>query len=285
MKLLEAVYLLFFSQTQEEEGDLEERVSEGISRCEALIQKIRNFNRSVPLGDLLKVMHEDPFFSVSTSAGGEDWFYNFHRFWENVLAEKMRIYSREKTLADHVSELLRYWDVPVLEYVRGYPLTDRLTVYPSSLASLGTFYNENFQKVLYYPMKIILVDGSFYKKNNREEYERTFQDMTKIGERLRWFEQHISPDGDAGGKIRDIGREFLGDEEALEREMLKVYNGINREAQTIVEDSLRCFESMGKLMNGVVLGNGGTYDTLSNLPELGGRNNEELRQSIVKAGG
>jgi len=37
---------------------------------------------------------------------------------------------------------------------------------------------------------------------------------------------------------------------------------------------------MGKLMNGIVLGNGGTYDTLANLSELGGRGNDELRQSI-----
>ncbi len=283
VKLLEAVFLLYCSQVSSTEESLEERVEAGISRCEALIQKVRNFNRAVPLADILKVILEDPFYSAGTAAGGEDWFYFFNQHWQDVLSDRMRIFIREKTLEDHVNELLRYWDIPVLSYIKGYPQQDRLVAFSCSLAALATFNSENFQKVLYFPMKIILVDGNFYKKNNREEYERVFQDLVKISERLRWFEHYLSPEGDAGKKIMEAGREFRGGEEELGRQMLLIYNGINRDALTIVEDSIRTLRAMGKLMNGIVLGNGGTYDTLSNLSELGGGSSEELRQSIVNA--
>jgi hypothetical protein len=283
VRLLETVFLLYYSQILTDEGALEEKVEEGIARCEALIQKIRNFCQAVPLADILKLIHEDPFYSVGTASGGEDWFYCFNQYWQDVLADKMRVFNREKTLEGHVSELLRYWELSVLNPVRGYPPQDRLTAFSNSLAALITFYDENFQSRLYFPMKIILVDGNFYKKNNREEYERVFQDIVKIPERIRWFEQRISPEGDAGKKVVEAVREFKADQDELDRRLVTIYNAINRDALTILEDSMRSLWAMGKLMNGIVLGNGGTYDTLSNLSELGGRNSDEFRQTVISA--
>lgn len=281
VKLLEAVFLLYYSQILTEEGALEERIESAIVRSEALIQKVRNFYKAVPLADILKIINEDPFFSVGTASGGEDWFYYFNQHWQDVLSDRMRIFNREKTLEGHVGELLRYWELPVLGSVRGYPLQDRLAAFSNSLAALITFHDENFQKKIFFPMKIILVDGHFYKKNNREEYERVFQDIVKIPERVRWFEHRVGPEGEAGKKIVEVGREFRSDKDELDRQMLTVYNGINRDALTILEDSLRSLWAMGKLMNGIVLGNGGTYDTLSNLSELGGRNSDEFRQTVI----
>jgi hypothetical protein len=151
------------------------------------------------------------------------------------------------------------------------------------MAALNTFFLENYQKKLYYPMKIILVDGSFYKKSNRTEYDKVFQVLVKMGERIKWFENNLLPDGDSGRKLRTLSQEYREDQEELNRQVLKVRIGINRDALVILEDSLNCLVTMGKLMNGVVMGNGGSYDTLSNFSELGGRNNEELRQSVIEA--
>ncbi|MDC7239763.1 MAG: DUF5312 family protein, partial [Spirochaetales bacterium] len=54
-------------------------------------------------------------------------------------------------------------------------------------------------------------------------------------------------------------------------------------AQIFLEDAIDTLVLMGKLMNGIVMGNGGTYDTLANFSELGGRNNEDLRKSVAEA--
>ena len=283
VKLLEAVFLLYYKQIAVEEESLKEQVEEGITRCEALIQKIRNFYQTMPLGDILRIIHEDPFFTAGTTVGGEDWFYFFNQYWQDSLSEKMRIFTRERKVEAAVSEMLRYWELPVLNYVKSYPRHDSLAAFPYSLAVLTTFFEENFQKKLFFPMKIILVDGSFYKKNNREDYERVFQEILKIPERIRWFEQYLSPEGEAGKKLVVAGRDFRKDKEELDRQILIIYNGINRDALTILDDALRSLWVMGKLMNGIVLGNGGAYDTISNLSELENGSGDDFRQSVMDA--
>ncbi|QEN07769.1 hypothetical protein EXM22_07120 [Oceanispirochaeta crateris] len=284
LKLLEAVFLLYYSLAGRNTGDsLEDLVSQGISRCDTLFEKIREFNKSVPFSDLLKVINEDPFFQISDRSGGEDWFYFFRQYWQDALNEQFRLFNREKVLEEAGNELLRYWDLNSLSFINGYGPTEKSAIFSYSMASLNTFFLHNYQKKLYYPMKIILVDGNFYKKSNRDEYDKMFQVLVKIGDRIKWFENSLLPDGDSGRKMRDVSHEFKDDKAESDRQIMKLKIGVNRDALMVLEDSLHCLFTMGKLMNGIVLGNGGSYDTLSNFSELGGRNNEELRQSVTEA--
>jgi len=283
VKLLEALFLLFYSQENLRDGVvLEELVAQGIQNFDSLIQKIRNFNKVVPLSDLLKVINHDPFYQIVPLGGGEDWFYFFRQYWQDCLTEKMRVFSRELALEETANELQRYWDVNSLLPVKGYSRNESFASFAFSFAALQSFFIENFQKKLYYPMKIILVEGNFYKKNNRVEYDSVFKELVKIGSRIKWFENQLLPEGEAGMKIRLVAHDYRDKPEELEREVLKVYNEINRDALLILEDSSKSLLTMGKLMNGVVMGNGGSYDTLSNFSDLGGRNNDELRQGITE---
>lgn len=284
IKLLEAVFLLYYSsETEEGALSLEERVSRGIESCEVLFQKIREFNSRIPLSDLLRVMHEDPFYSIPNSGGGEDWFYHFRQYWVDRQTDLMHIFSREKKLEEFISELKRYWDLPSLEFIPDYTPDSKHSAFAWSLGVLNTFYNENYQKKLYFPMKIILVDGNFYKKNNREDFEKTFQSLVKFGDRIKWFASKLVPEGEAGRQIRELSHEFRSNPEELDKQVLGVHNRLNRDAQIFLEDAIDTLVLMGKLMNGIVMGNGGTYDTLANFSELGGRNNEDLRKSVAEA--
>ncbi|MDC7235772.1 MAG: DUF5312 family protein [Spirochaetales bacterium] len=282
IKLLEAVFLLYYSDDEVDESGLDEKIAESITRCNTLFQKIRDFNSAVPLSDLMKVIYQDPFYAVPRSGGGEDWFYFYRQYWMDTLTEQFRIFSRELKIEEIAQELQRYWDLPSLIFLPGYTPRDQHTAFSYSMAAMHTFFEENYQKKLYYPMKIILVDGSFYKKNNREDFEKTFQILVKFGDRIKWFTNKLAPEGDTGAELRKASHELREDPEALDKQILIISNRLNRDAQLILEDAIHCLEIMGKLMNGVVMGNGGAYDTLSNFSELGGRNNEELRQNVTE---
>lgn len=283
IKLLEAVFLLYYSDDESDESSLDEKITESIERCNTLFHKIREFNNAVPLSDLMKVLMEDPFYQIPVSGGGEDWFYFYRQFWMDTMSEQFRIFTREKKLEELAVELQRYWDLPELSFIPEYSPNEKYMAFAYSMAALNTFFEENYQKKLYYPMKIILVDGNFYKKNNREEYEKTFQILVKIGDRLRWFSNKLAPEGDTAGDIRKASHEYRDNPEEMDLKILSLYNRLNRDAELVLEDSIACLESMGKLMNGVVMGNGGSYDTISNFSELGGRSNEELRQSVTES--
>ncbi len=284
IKLLEAVFLLYFTGENEEGAlPLEEQVSKGIKSCDILFQKIREFNSRVPMSDLLKVLHEDPFYTVSASGGGEDWFYYFRQYWVDHMAEQMRVYTREKKIEELSGELMRYWDLTSLQLVPEYTPDSGDMAFVWSLGALNTFYNVNFQDKLYFPMKIILVDGNFYKKNNREEFEKSFQAIVKFGDRLKWFSSKLSVEGETGRQVRELRHEFRNSPEEQEKKVLEVHNRLNRDAQLLIEDAVDILVLMGRLMNGIVMGNGGAYDTIANFSDLGGRNNEDLRKSVTEA--
>ncbi len=280
IKLLEAVFLTDMAKEEDREMPMEESLKNSMVKTELLIGRIREFNRNIYLPDLLKLVNEDPFFVPDDIGGGEDWFRYYNQYWQDLIAEKMKKYIRRRVIDAGKNELLRYWDRADVLSLNNYNSRNPKNRYAVSIAVLNTFFNEIVKKVLYYPLRIVLVDGEFYKKNNRSEFEEKFEAMMKIGDRIRWFEHYLEPDGEGGMKIRDAIHKSAGNESVGEELLKPIYARINQDALIILEESLQVFFSMGRLLNGIVLGNGGTYDTLANFSDLGGKSNAELRESV-----
>ncbi|OQY34621.1 MAG: hypothetical protein B6241_04140 [Spirochaetaceae bacterium 4572_59] len=283
LKLLEAIFLVHYANEGIQDSDLEDAIKDSMAKTEYLLERIREFNRNVLLLDLLKVINDDPFYAPDDIGGGEDWFYFYYQYWQDKVADEMKIYIRERMIEAKKNELLRFWDLGDALILNNYNPSQDINSYAVSVSLINTFYKEIIQKVMYYPLRIILVDGEFYKKNNRVEFEESFNNMMKIGDRIRWFEHFLEPGGEGGTKIRNAIHESAGDAEMRDQLLEPLYAGINRDALVIVEDSLKIFFIMAKLLNGIVLGNGGTYDTLANFAELGGKSNTELRESVQLA--
>ena len=280
VKLIEAVFLADLARDENPEISMEESLKNAMVKTEHLLGRIREFNRNIYLLDLLKLVNEDPFFVPDNIGGGEDWFRYYNQYWQDLIAERMKKYIRKKVIDAGKNELLRYWDRADVISLNNYNSQNPKNQYAVSMAVMNTFFKEIVKKILYYPLRIVLVDGEFYKKNNRSEFEEKFEAMMKIGDRFRWFEHYLEPDGEGGMKIRDAIHESAGNESAGEELLKPIYARINQDALIILEESLQVLFSMGKLLNGIVLGNGGTYDTLANFSDLGGKNNAELRESI-----
>ena len=285
LKLLEAVFLFSYGRDQDAvDGGMESYIEKQMTKAGTLIHCIREFNRNIGLSDFLKVLAEDPYYVPADIGGGEDWYYFFLQYWQDVLSDAMKIFTRKRMIDAGRNELLRFWEVSGSDTLKSYsPSVSPYCSFFVSLSLLNTFVMEILQKKLYYCLKIILVDGEFYKKNNRSEYEETFENMMGIGDRIRWFENYLEPDGEGGMKIRDILHDSELSERDKEKKLRSVYINVNRDALSILEMSVKYLFSMGKLLNGIILGNGGTYDTLSNLSELGGRGNAEFRSSVQDA--
>ena len=280
VKLLEAVFLADLAREEKSEMPMEESLQNAMIKTEHLISRIREFNRNIYLLDLLKLVNEDPFFVPDDIGGGEDWFRYYNQYWQDLIAVRMKTYIRRRVIDAEKNELLRYWDRTDVLSLNNYNSQNPKNQFAVSMAILNTFFKEIVKKVLYYPLRIVLVDGEFYKKNNRSEFEDKFETMMKIGDRIRWFEHYLEPDGEGGMKIRDAIHESAGNESVGEELLKPIFARINHDARIILEESLQVLFSMGKLLNGIVLGNGGTYDTLANFSDLGGKNNAELRESV-----
>ena len=282
-KLIEAVFLTEYANLKQSELVLEEYLRSSMGKTEHLMSRIREFNRNIPILDVLRIVKKDPFYLPEDIGGGEDWFYFYNIYWQNKAADRMKVFSRSRTIEENKNELVRRWEISEISILNNYNTGRPFCYFSTTMALLKTFYKEIIQKKMFYPMKIIHVDGEFYKKNNRAEFDESFENLMKIGEKIKWFERYLEPDGEGGMKIRDAIHNSGGNRDAEQELLEPVFKVINRESLNLLENSLNTLFSVGKLLNGILLGNGGTYDTLANFSDLGGRKNAELRDSVQEA--
>ncbi len=283
LKLVEAVFLTEYAKLNQSELVLEEYLKTSMVKTEHLMGRIREFNRNIPVLDVLRIIKKDPFYLPEDIGGGEDWFYYFNLYWQNMAAGKMKVFSRKRTIEAEKNELIRHWEIDDISILNNYNTGRAFCYFSTTMALLKTFFKEIIQKKMFYPLKIIHVDGEFYKKNNRAEFNESFENLMKIGDKIKWFERYLEPDGEGGMRIREAIHNSGGNRETEQELLEPVFKIVNRESLNLLENSLNTLFSIGKLLNGILLGNGGTYDTLANFPDLGGRKNAELRVTVQEA--
>ncbi|MCK5736913.1 MAG: hypothetical protein KAH21_10560, partial [Spirochaetaceae bacterium] len=148
-----------------------------------------------------------------------------------------------------------------------------------SFAAVRTLFLEIFQGKLYHALNLVKIDGKFYKKDNRREYDEIFGRFLKFPDRIRSLENRLRPDGEYGIRHAELRREASVGEDTVVRLSEFILN-LDRESQNIVIPLIGDLKAMGRLIKGILDGNGGSYDTLSNMSEIGGQGHETFRLNL-----
>jgi hypothetical protein len=130
-------------------------------------------------------------------------------------------------------------------------------------------------------MNLIKIDGKFYKKDNRREFEEVFGRFLKVPDKIRSFDARIRPDGELGVRHAELRREAASGEDTVQRFHDLVLH-MDREGQNIVIPAIGDLKAMYRLLKGIVDGNGGTYDTLSNMAEIGGQGHDTFKVNLLE---
>lgn len=286
-KLLEALYL-FDAQDRIDDGktDLEAEILDRMDRSHAALEIIRKFNAEIPWRPLLKILAGDIRYVPRTVGGGEDWFRIYRQFWkkrETLLYQEWADRRRQRELG---VELRSIWGIEEIPPLPGYgksDFSDRVKPrHGGSFAAIRTFYLEVFPGRLYHALNLVMIDGKFYKKDNRREYDDVFGRFLKTPDKIRAFEAKLRPDGDYGSRAVAARREIA---EGPLRDTLiaDVVSDIDRDCQLILMPCLQDMRALGKLLGGILNGDGGTYDTLSNLSDIGGQGHATFRATLRSA--
>jgi hypothetical protein len=125
---------------------------------------------------------------------------------------------------------------------------------------------------------VLLIEGIFYKDQNRQEFTEALDMLGDIEGRMRSFEARLAETGNLGG-----GMQAAEEEGAVERQEALSAEA-DRLAQNIAVESIGAIRIVCNVVYGVLFGEpGGRYDTLSNRNEIGGRGNAELLQRLESA--
>ena len=287
-KVLQALYLfLYEKELEDEEFDLEERMKRQLERSENALNTIRNFNRNVPLIKILKYAKRDINYRPSRPAGGEDWFTRYRGFWEDRVGEKYKAFveeNRREVLIEDAKEFLEVHDFPFLDnYTTEWMDTKVPLRYRFSVGFLKAFIHLYILDRLNRPIKLILIDGEFYKDQNRRDFTDAYNGLLQIDEQVKSLERDLGIRGNVRRQLEEIEKEIIPIP-LKKKKMRQALAKLEGDASQIVHAGFQNIKLLHDVLYGVLHGQvGGRFDTLANLGHLGGRENVAVKRNISEA--
>jgi hypothetical protein len=272
MSLLESLFVFVLSE-REREGpalNLQTEMRSLLTRAEASLEAVREFNRQVPLTRLLRCISRNMSVSPQNIGGGEDWFSSYKEHWKTLIDEKAFSFIRTRRQLEMQDSFRSFFKGKSIQMMANIESEDNPLGFPLkgafALSFFQTFSSVVFGGELNETLRPIMLDGDFIRRENRTEYTEGYNHFVKLFEVIGRLDHDISPAGDYGKRYRQARDEMT----ALPVKRRKIQIILN-EAAAIVE---RILEQSRTALNGLVNVLGGIaakndkYDTLSNISEM-----------------
>jgi hypothetical protein len=276
LALLESLFIFLLQEKAgEPDFDINREMRSLLARAENSLVTIRTFNTQVPLTLMLRCANRDMTLSPQEISGGEDWFLVYREYWKRHIemwfAEYMR-FRRHRDLLNSFRYFLKGANLKVLDNVvsdanpEGLPIPEAM-----SLSFLLTFYSAVYMNDINKILRPILIDGEFYKRENRTEFTESYNELIKLEDEIKKFEMNISPSGDYGRRYAQA-RQDMSSLPVKRRKIQIVLQDASGEAKTIIERVRTAVRVMINVLNGIVRKDvEGKYDTLGNMFQFSGR--------------
>lgn len=276
MRLLES---LFIFEAQDRLGspdfDLVQETKKRLSLAEDALTRIRLFNQRVPLTAILRCVSRNVSYLPSVITGGEDWFVIYRDFWKKRTEDLFASFVKDRRrgqLEETLTNLFGGRPFPTLRNAQSSASPDSVPVRLAfSLGFLLGFAKYVFLEDVNRPLKTLLIDGEFYKKDNRLEFTDSYNELLKLGDAITAFDAKLAVGGEYGQRYDQTKKEIV----ALplkRRKNQALLQEVDAEGAAIVDRAGRAFRSLSAVIGGILHGEvGGKYDSLSNLGLLAGR--------------
>jgi len=150
-----------------------------------------------------------------------------------------------------------------------------------TIAFLKGVFRKLYPAVIMKPLKVLLIEGDFYRRENLVEYTDAFSTLEHQQQVLDTFETRLSPKGDIGEGFELIQREKIATVKGKAR-LENLMLSIESEAEMIAGRVISAFRSMDAILGGVLnVVRGGPYETLINLASIQGKQNDKFRKDLA----
>jgi len=273
LSLLESLFIFVLQEKSgEKDFDMGREMRSLLGKAENALITIRSFNKQVPLTKILRCAFRDMSLCPQQISGGEDWFVVYRDYWKRQIEGRYAEYIRIRKY-NELTESFRYFlkgtNLKVLDNVVSDSSPDGLPVPEAfTLSFLLTYYSAVFITDINNTLRPILLDGEFFKRENRTEFTESYNDLMKLEGDIRRFEADIAPAGDLGKRYTQA-RQDITSLPIKRRKVQMVLEDASRIAYDIVERTRQAMKSMINILNGIMKKEpGGKYDTLGNLSQL-----------------
>lgn len=264
---LEAAILFVSREADSLSGEeLANWLHDEMERIGHALNVIRETVRRLSLVRVLHLIHRDLAYEVKPASGGEEWFVVYRRFFRNRIDQRVAEFQTQShffALTEEAVQFLGRRLLPFPEYPRS--IGDLPAPFYWSVALLHTFFTTLYTSILPV-LKIILVNGDFYKAGNRAQFNDSYNE-------LKAFQQ-------SWDTFALLFQEMGNNETTLVRSAEWVAQVEDRFLQ-IRSNFTASLELMVNLLNGILYARpGSTYDTLANYGQISGRHNAEFIEEL-----
>jgi hypothetical protein len=284
-RFIRTMFLFFLDdQTENAEFNFGYELTRLIEEAENSLNLVRKFNKKYPMVLVARYVKNDLRYQCPAPAGGEDWFALFKQFWRGRIDQTYRLFSAKRKQDEITGEILEALESTELLMVEPYiALGDDPScrgAYPLCLGFLKTFFQKIFPGEFNRNLKTLLLDGLFYKEDNRSEFTDAYNGLLKLSPALDKFENRLTKEGDIGRAVTQMEIEITT-KAIKERKMKNLIKSADMEAEALIQGAGNNLQALIRVLNGILYGEiGGRYDTLSNLSYIGGRSNQNVMTGL-----
>ena len=273
MPLLESLFVFLLSQREGEPGfDINKEIHTLLVRAEEALSVIREFNKRVPLTRIIRCLERHGSWQPKEIPGGEDWFLIYREYWKRQIDDRYAYYIQDRhkrSLLDSFHYFLKGTNLKLLDSAvsnsnpDGFPLKRAF-----SLSFLLTFYTAVFIPDINKTLKSIMIDGDFVSRENRIEFNESYNGLISMEDMIHKLDKDISPVGDYGKRYLQA-KQDMSSLQVKRRKIQIITDEASAEALSLLEEVRRSCRSMINILVGVLNNDTmGKYHPLSNFIEL-----------------
>jgi hypothetical protein len=288
LSLLESLFIYRLQERSGEPGfDMNAELHNLLDRAEEALLTIRDFNKKIPLNKIIRCAYRDMSIVPQQISGGEEWFTLYREYWKKQVESKISGYTKlrkHRELTNSFRYTLKGMNLKIMENVisaanpNGLPVPEAF-----ALSFLRTFHAAVFINELNIFLRPILIDGEFFKKENRSEYTGAYDDIMKIEDDIKIFDEKIGPAGEYGKRYGQA-REEVAALPMKRRKMELILDEVSREADGIIRRATDAMLSMINVLNGILKKDAvSKYDTVANFDKLAGKTPEVFTAGVTES--
>ncbi len=281
--LISAIFL--FNNSMSNKSISESEVSFWTNSVYSMLKDFSIFSKTIPVADLASYALNDVIFTPDIIVGGEDWISLFKNYWRKYKDSLALDFIKDFKIKKIEENFLSFFDIGAIKLLNNYSISAwskyGILIYFEHSIALIDYLVKNFIPKIKKVLDIVLKEGKFYKKSNKESLIEALEFLESFRTYIFDLDNLYSEKGEFGKLVKncfnDLGLQLKKDLDVLKVSSLKR----QQELSSKIKDFIEKFTLVGEIINGILYGKvGGTYDTLSNISHIGGRNNERLLESF-----
>ncbi len=277
LNLLESLALLAESLGSDGDGTsdpetVQAAIRNRLSAMFAAFDEFRSFMARYPLLDVLRIIKEDPWWSVEAATAGEDWIGIYRAFFTERIQRQVLHVALQNQLRVRLEELADACGGTV-RHLPGLPDgTNGVRTTHWFLGSALESMAEGLWNDAMPSLRIILTSGEFYKSSNRAQFNDAYNEFEALAGKIDQLKKDLAPEEAWGAMVSA---------EADPAQRTKMVQRIDQEVLSLADQARTTIETIVNVLGGILYARpGSSYDTLANYGQIGGRRNAEFIEEL-----